>query len=287
MSLLEHPDAQALLADAVVTPEQVRGCQDRLTDLPATLPAPLLPRRAADQRHPRHPRPAQRPAAQDLRADRRRGRRPPQAGPELRRRRQVGRRGRHGRAAPPRPRGAGRPAGGPDPRPQRLPQVGDRVVRRGPAVVRPAGQAGQLPARRLPRLRRPRRVRAAGPPALPARGLGRRRRTAARSATSPRTSTFQESWRIAVDLLERCRKDLPHAWVTGDDELGRPARVPRLAAAARRAVRARRALQHERPRPGVPAPPAAACRPGPQAGGAVLPRRRLGGAATGVRGGPG
>jgi SRSO17 transposase len=31
MSLLEHPDAQALVADAVVTPEQVRGCQERLT----------------------------------------------------------------------------------------------------------------------------------------------------------------------------------------------------------------------------------------------------------------
>ena len=31
MSLLDHPDAQALLADATVTPEQVRGCQDRLT----------------------------------------------------------------------------------------------------------------------------------------------------------------------------------------------------------------------------------------------------------------
>src|ERR1700709_679548 len=31
MSLLEHPDAQALLADAVVTPAQVRGCQDRIT----------------------------------------------------------------------------------------------------------------------------------------------------------------------------------------------------------------------------------------------------------------
>src|SRR5512146_1576558 len=31
MSLLDHPDAQALLADAVVTPEQVRGFQDRLT----------------------------------------------------------------------------------------------------------------------------------------------------------------------------------------------------------------------------------------------------------------
>src|SRR5512147_436159 len=39
----------------------------------------------------------------------------------------------------------------------------------------------------------------------------------------PADVTFQELWRIAVDLLERCRQDLPHAWVTGDDELGRPA----------------------------------------------------------------
>ena len=31
MSLLDHPEARALLADAVVTPDQVRGCQDRLT----------------------------------------------------------------------------------------------------------------------------------------------------------------------------------------------------------------------------------------------------------------
>jgi hypothetical protein len=31
MSLLDHPDAQALLADAIVTPDQVRGCQDRIT----------------------------------------------------------------------------------------------------------------------------------------------------------------------------------------------------------------------------------------------------------------
>src|SRR3982751_4467955 len=31
MSLLDHPDAQALLADAVLTPEAVRGCRDRLT----------------------------------------------------------------------------------------------------------------------------------------------------------------------------------------------------------------------------------------------------------------
>ncbi len=34
MSLLDHPEAQALLADAAVTPDQVRGCQDRITALP-------------------------------------------------------------------------------------------------------------------------------------------------------------------------------------------------------------------------------------------------------------
>jgi SRSO17 transposase len=31
MSLLDHPEAQALLAEAVLTPEAVRGCKDRLT----------------------------------------------------------------------------------------------------------------------------------------------------------------------------------------------------------------------------------------------------------------
>jgi SRSO17 transposase len=32
---------------------------------------------------------------------------------------------------------------------------------------------------------------------------------------------FQESWRIALDLLERSGPDLPFAWVAGDDEFGR------------------------------------------------------------------
>jgi SRSO17 transposase len=39
----------------------------------------------------------------------------------------------------------------------------------------------------------------------------------------PEEVKFQESWRIGVELLERCRGDLPHAWVGGDGELGRPA----------------------------------------------------------------
>src|SRR5512144_2159357 len=34
---------------------------------------------------------------------------------------------------------------------------------------------------------------------------------------------FQEGWRIAAELLKRSREGLPHGWVVGDDEFGRPA----------------------------------------------------------------
>ena len=37
----------------------------------------------------------------------------------------------------------------------------------------------------------------------------------------PASVQFQESWRIGLDLIDRTRKDLPFAWVTGDDEFGR------------------------------------------------------------------
>src|SRR3954467_2965411 len=48
MSLLDHPDARMLLADAVLTPEDVRGCDDRL----AAFLERYLPRfRRAEQRH--------------------------------------------------------------------------------------------------------------------------------------------------------------------------------------------------------------------------------------------
>jgi hypothetical protein len=39
----------------------------------------------------------------------------------------------------------------------------------------------------------------------------------------PPEVTFQKAWRIAVDLLRRCRRGLPRAWITGAKELGRPA----------------------------------------------------------------
>lgn len=37
----------------------------------------------------------------------------------------------------------------------------------------------------------------------------------------PEAVTFQESWRIALDLIDRSGTELPFGWVTGDDEFGR------------------------------------------------------------------
>jgi SRSO17 transposase len=37
----------------------------------------------------------------------------------------------------------------------------------------------------------------------------------------PRKIKFQEKWQIALDLLDRSLPDLPHGWIAGDDEFGR------------------------------------------------------------------
>ncbi len=37
----------------------------------------------------------------------------------------------------------------------------------------------------------------------------------------PEEVKFQETWRIALDLLDRSLPGLPHGWIVGDDELGR------------------------------------------------------------------
>src|SRR5512135_3314511 len=46
------------------------------------------------------------------------------------------------------------------------------------------------------------------------------------AAHVPEEVTFQESWRIAADLLRR-NAGLPHAWIVGDDEFGRPSEFRR------------------------------------------------------------
>src|SRR5512135_2229234 len=183
MSLLDHRDAQALLADAVLTPDGVRGCQDRLTSFLER----YLPRfyRAEQRTHATL-------VIRGLLSGLQRKTRGPiaiEAGVHRKPIQSIVGAGKWDdeavMAAPRRPRGDGRQACDSDPRPQRLPRVGDRVVRGRAAVVRPARRAGQLPARRLPDLRRPQWVRAPGPTALPAQGVGGRRRETGRSAMSP------------------------------------------------------------------------------------------------------
>jgi SRSO17 transposase len=46
-------------------------------------------------------------------------------------------------------------------------------------------------------------------------------RTARRKTQVPKPVVFQEKWRIALDLLQRSGPDVPHGWVAGDDEFGR------------------------------------------------------------------
>lgn len=41
----------------------------------------------------------------------------------------------------------------------------------------------------------------------------------------PRQVRYQESWRIALELLDRCREQLPHGWVAGDEEFGRSSQL--------------------------------------------------------------
>ncbi|REK27192.1 MAG: IS701 family transposase [Planctomycetota bacterium] len=38
---------------------------------------------------------------------------------------------------------------------------------------------------------------------------------------------FRKRWQLCLDMLDRYGDELPHAWITGDDELGQPARFRR------------------------------------------------------------
>ena len=82
-------------------------------------------------------------------------------------------------------------------------------------MVRPAGQARELPAGHLPGLRRRRRL------YLPRDWADDPERR--KKCHVPEEVEFREGWRIAADLIERSGSGLPHGWVAGDDEFGRPA----------------------------------------------------------------
>jgi SRSO17 transposase len=222
MSLLDHPDAQALLADAAVTPDQVRGCQDRLTAfLERYLPhfyrieqrtnATLVIRGLVSG--------LERKTCEPIAVEAGVHRKPIQffvgsgkwddeaVMAELRRdvRQTLG----DDRAIlvldP-----SGFPKSGTEScgvARQWCGRLGKQDNCQLGVFLIYAGPGGYAPLDR--RLYLPRDW---------ADDPDRRAKTHV-----PPDVTFQESWRIAVDLLERCRRDLPHAWVTGDDELGRPA----------------------------------------------------------------
>jgi SRSO17 transposase len=222
MSLLDHPDAQALLADAVLTPEQVRGCQDRLTTfLQRYLPrlyrveqrtnAALVIRGLLSGLH--------RKTCEPIAVEAGVHRKPIQsfvgAGKwddqavmaELRC---------HAREELADPTAilildpSGFPKSGTEScgvARQWCGRLGKQDNCQIGVFLAYAAPGGYAPLDR--RLYLPRDW--ADDPARRAR------------CHVPEEVESQESWRIAVDLLRRCRHELPHAWIAGDDEMGRPA----------------------------------------------------------------
>jgi SRSO17 transposase len=222
MSLLEHPDAQALLADATVTPEQVRGCQDRIT----TFLQRYLPRfsRAEQRTHATLVirgllSGLQRKTCEPIAVEAGVHRKPVQNF--------VGSGGWDDEAVMAELRGHAREVLGHPGAvlildPSGFPKTGTEscgVARQwcGRLGKQDNCQLGVFLAYAAPGGYAPldRRL------YLPKDWADDPARRA--KCHVPEGVEFRESWRIAVDLLERCRKDLPHAWVTGDDEMGRPA----------------------------------------------------------------
>jgi SRSO17 transposase len=222
MSLLEHPDAQALLADATVTPEQVRACQGRITAfLQRYLPrfyrieqrtlATLVIRGLLSG--------LQRKTCEPIAVEAAVHRKPVQNF--------VGSGGWDDEAVMAELRGHVREVLA-DPQailildPSGFPKSGSEscgVARQwcGRLGKQDNCQLGVFLAYAAPGGYAPLDRRLYLPEDWASDPVRRRK------GHVPEAVTFKESWRIAVELLERCRKDLPHAWVSGDDEMGRPA----------------------------------------------------------------
>ena len=222
MSLLEHPDAQALLADAAVTPDQVRGCQDRITSFLGR----YLPRfyRVEQRTHAALVirgllSGLQRKTCEPIAVEAGVHRKPVQNF--------VGSGGWDDEAVMAELRGHVREVlGHPDAvlilDPSGFPKSGNQscgVARQwcGRLGKQDNCQLGVFLAYAAPGGYAPLDRRLYLPEDWASDPVRRGK------CHVPEAVTFKESWRIAVDLLERCRKELPHAWVSGDDEMGRPA----------------------------------------------------------------
>ena len=54
-----------------------------------------------------------------------------------------------------------------------------------------------------------------------------RRRARCKAAGVPKTIRFRTRHELALEMLDECGGGLPHSWVAGDDEMGRPANFGR------------------------------------------------------------
>jgi SRSO17 transposase len=222
MSLLHHPDAQALLADAVLTPEQVRGCRDRLTAfLERYLPrfyraeqratATLVLRGLLSG--------LQRKTCEPIAVAAGVHRKPVQFF--------VGAGKWDDEAVMAELRDHVREELGDDRAvlvidASTFPKTGDDscgVARQwcGRLGKEENCQRGIFLAYAAPGGYAPLDRRLYLPKSWAADGARRAR------CHVPEDLVFQEGWRIAAELLGRCRAGLPHGWVAGDDEFGRPA----------------------------------------------------------------
>ena len=105
--------------------------------------------------------------------------------------------------------------------PSGVAQARQGVGGRGTAVVRTRGQGGQLPGRRLPGLRLPRANTPWSTRGCTCPRNGRKTRSGAGGRESRRRFEFRTRHELALEMLRKHRAVLPHAWVTGDDEMGR------------------------------------------------------------------
>ena len=90
----------------------------------------------------------------------------------------------------------------------------------GPAVVWTCGQGGQLPGRRVPGLRLPQGTRLGRYAAVLAQGMDEGQEAVQAGGNSEGDSLSHAS-RTGLGNASEHRAVLPHAWVTGDDEMGR------------------------------------------------------------------
>ena len=104
-----------------------------------------------------------------------------------------------------------------------VPQERETFGGRGAAVVRSAGQTGELSGGRVSGLRLAEGTRLGGCAVVLAGGVDEGSATLQGGGVPPKEMRFRTRHELALEMLETKGPLLPHAWIAGDDEMGRPA----------------------------------------------------------------